>query len=142
MTRLHQMFVALALGIGSTLAAAAEVVVIVNPTNTTTSMTVDQVQEIYLGKTTTLPAGGYASAVDLANGSPTRDAFYQKATGKSSAQVKAVWTRLLFSGRNTPPKALGTSAEVKKFVASNPNGIGYIEKSAADSSVKVVLTLP
>jgi hypothetical protein len=33
---------------------------------------------------------------------------------------------------------------VKKFVASDPYGIGmgYIEKSAADSSAKVVLTLP
>jgi hypothetical protein len=30
---------------------------------------------------------------------------------------------------------------VKKFVASNPDAIGYIEKSAVDSTVKVVLII-
>ena len=42
------------------------------------------------------------------------------------------------------PGSLGSSATAKKFVASDPYGIGmgYIEKSAADSGVKVVLTLP
>ena len=46
----------------------------------------------------------------------------------------------MFSGKATPPKELGSSADVKKFVASNPDAIGYIEKSAVDSSVKVVFS--
>jgi len=123
-------------------AAAEEIAVIVNPKNSTASVTADQVEQIFLGKSTSLPGGGNASPVDQADGSPIRDDFYQKATGKSNAQVKAIWSRLIFSGKSTPPKALGSSADVKKLVASDPNGIGYIEKSAADASVKVVLTLP
>jgi ABC-type phosphate transport system substrate-binding protein len=47
----------------------------------------------------------------------------------------------VFSGKATPPKELGSAAEVKKFVAANPDAIGYIEKSAVDGSVKVVLTV-
>ncbi len=47
----------------------------------------------------------------------------------------------MFSGKATPPKELGSSAEVKKFVAANPDAIGYIEKSALDGSVKAVLTV-
>ena len=60
--------------------------------------------------------------------------------GKSTAQVKAAWSRLVFSGKATPPKELASSAEVKKFVAANPDAIGYIEKSAVDSTVKVVFS--
>ena len=126
----------------ASLAAAEEIVVIVNPRNATVSVTADQVAQIFLGKTTALAGGGNASPVDQAAGSPLRDDFYQKAAGKTSAQVKAIWSRLVFSGRGAPPKALGASADVKKLVASDPNAIGYIEKSQVDASVKVVLTLP
>ena len=70
-----------------------------------------------------------------------REHFYSKPTGKSSAQVKAAWSRLVFSGKGTPPKELGSSADVKKFVAANADAIGYIEKSAVDGSVKVVLSV-
>ena len=34
------------------------------------------------------------------------------------------------------------SAAVKKAVAADPKAIGYIEKSAADASVKVIFTAP
>ena len=123
------------------LAAAEEIVVIVNPRNTTVSVTADQVVQIFFGKTVAL-AGGNANPIDEIAGSPVRDEFYQKVAGKTSAQVKAIWARLFFSGRGAPPKALKTSADVKKLVASDPNAIGYIEKSQVDASVKVVLTLP
>jgi ABC-type phosphate transport system substrate-binding protein len=126
----------------ATFAAAEDIVVIVNPKNGSTSLTADQVAESFLGKTSSLPGGGTPAPADQSYGSPLREAFYQKATSKDAAQVKAVWSRIVFSGKGTPPKALSSSADVKKFVASDPNGIGYIEKSAADSSVKVVLTLP
>jgi hypothetical protein len=36
---------------------------------------------------------------------------------------------------------VASAAEVKKFVAGNPDAIGYIEKSAVDGSVKVLLTV-
>ena len=76
----------------------------------------------------------------MVKSAPAHDLFYTKVTGKNSAQVKAAWSRLVFSGKATPPKELATAADVKKFVASNPDAIGYIEKSAVDASVKVVFS--
>ena len=122
-------------------AAQAQVAVIVNPKCAAASMTADQVASIFLGKTSTLPSGATAAPADQAEGSAVREQFYSKVTGKQSAQVKAAWSRLVFSGKATPPKELASSAEVKKFVAANPDGIGYIEKSAVDGSVKAVLTV-
>ena len=121
--------------------AQAQVVVVVNPKSPTASMTADQVANIFLGKTTTLPSGATAAPADQSESAAIREQFYSKVTGKQAAQVKAAWSRLVVSGKGTPPKELGSSAEVKKFVAANPDAIGYIEKSALDGSVKAVLTV-
>ncbi|MEO5687127.1 MAG: hypothetical protein ABIR54_07170 [Burkholderiaceae bacterium] len=131
--------VAAALSAGS-VGAFAQVAVVVNPKSPLATMTADQVSGIFLGKSNTLPSGGTAMPTDLPDSAPAHELFYTKVTGKSSAQVKAAWSRLVFSGKATPPKELATSADVKKFVASNPDAIGYIEKSAVDSSVKVVFS--
>jgi len=122
-------------------AAQAQVAVIVNPKSPTASMTADQVASIFLGKSNTLPSGATAAAVDQPESAAVREQFYTKVTGKQAAQVKAAWSRLVFSGKATPPKELASSAEVKKFVAGNADAIGYVEKSAVDGSVKSVLTV-
>jgi ABC-type phosphate transport system substrate-binding protein len=120
--------------------AFAQVAVVVNPKSPITTMTAEQVSGIFLGKSNTLPSGATALPTDLPDGAPARELFYDKATGKSTAQVKAAWSRLVFSGKATPPKEMATSADVKKFVAATPDAIGYIEKSAVDATVKVVFT--
>jgi ABC-type phosphate transport system substrate-binding protein len=116
-------------------AANAEVVVVVSASSPTTSMSADQVADIYLGKSSAM------KAVDLRESSAARGEFYQKVTQKDSAQVKAIWARLIFTGKATPPKVVGSSADVKKAVTADPNAIGYVESSAVDDSVKAVLTV-
>jgi ABC-type phosphate transport system substrate-binding protein len=54
--------------------------------------------------------------------------------------VKTTWAKLSFSGKGTPPKVLDGDDAVKKFLAANPNAIGYVEKSKVDASVKAVLS--
>lgn len=125
----------------ASLGAQAQVAVIVNSKSPTASMTADQVASIFLGKSNTLPSGATAVAVDQAESAAVREHFYTKVTGKQAAQVKAAWSRIVFSGKGTPPKEMASSAEVKKFVAANADAIGYIEKSAVDGSVKVVLSV-
>lgn len=115
--------------------AHAEVVVIVNPKHPAASMTADQVANIYLGKDTSL------APVDLPESAGQRGEFYTKVAGKDSAQVKAIWARLVFTGKTQPPKEVGSSADAVKQVAGNDKGIAYVDKSAVDGSVKAVLTL-
>lgn len=136
---LHNLVAAALLAL--TQAASAQVAVIVNPKSSLASMTPEQVAAIFMGKSATLPSGATAQPADLPEASAARELFYSKAAGKTSAQVKATWARLTFSGKASPPKELPTAADVKKHVASNPDAIGYIEKSAVDGTVKVVLTV-
>jgi ABC-type phosphate transport system substrate-binding protein len=121
--------------------ANAELVVIVNANNPTASLTTEQVAALYLGNATTFPDGGGVTLADQSESATARNDFYQKATGRSAAQVKATWARITFTGKGTPPKELKSDADVRAFVASNPKAIGYIDSSAVDGSVKVALKL-
>ena len=112
--------------------AHADVVVIVSAKSTATTMTAEEISQIYLGKSTAM------KPVDNAAQSPTRSQFYTKVAGKDDAQVKAIWSKLVFTGKATPPKALPSNAEVVKAVAADPNAIGYVDKAAVEPSVKIV----
>jgi ABC-type phosphate transport system substrate-binding protein len=112
---------------------AEDIVVIVNPAAKPVSK--EQIVDVYLGRSAQL------TPIDQTVGSSIYVQFYQRATGRDAAQIKAIWSRILFTGRGQPPKQLPDSAAVKKSVAANPNAVGYIEKSAVDATVKVALPL-
>ncbi len=123
-----------------TQSALAQIAVVVGAKSEVAAMNADQVSSVFLGKSDKFPSGSTALPLDQASGSGIRGNFYDKVTGKSEAQVKSAWSRLVFSGKGTPPKEVANSGEVKKLVSTNLNAIGYIEKSAVDSSVKVVFS--
>ncbi len=113
----------------------AELVVIVNPKSSAASMTTEEVAQIFLGRSTAM------TPVDQAESAPIRTEFYKKVTDKDPSQVKSIWSKLVFTGKGTLPKDLGTAAEVKKAVAADPKAIGYVDKAAVDGSVKAVLAV-
>lgn len=115
--------------------ALAEVVIVINPKNAAPQMTSEQAAQYFLGKSTTL------TPIDQPEGSAIRAEFYKKLADKEASQVKAIWSKLVFTGKGTLPKELASSDAVKKAIAADPNAIGYIEKSAVDATVKVVATL-
>jgi hypothetical protein len=95
----------------------------------------EQITDTYLARNNTW------TPIDQLVGSSIYAEFYKKVTGRDTAQVKAIWSQILFTGRGVPPKQLLDSAAVKKAVAANPKALGYIEKSAVDATVKVILPL-
>lgn len=118
--------------------AQAETAVIVNKANAN-SLTKQQVAKIFLGKSKKFPDGTQAVPVDQSDASASRGAFNAGVLGKSASQLKSYWSRLIFTGKGTPPKDAGVDADVKGLVSANPNIIGYIDAGAVDDSVKVVL---
>ncbi|NHZ39535.1 hypothetical protein [Massilia aquatica] len=115
--------------------ALAEIVVIVNPKNPATRMFSEQAGQFFIGKSALF------TPVEFNEGAAIRSEFYSKVLQKEPAQVKAIWSKLVFTGKGTAPKEYHTAAEVKKAVAADVSAIGYIDKSAVDDSVKVILTV-
>jgi len=117
--------------------AMAEVAVIVHPSN---SATVDQAEitRLFTGRGTTFSSGSKATPLNLAESVAARGEFDSKVLSKSSSQMKAYWSKLVFTGKGTPPKELNSDAEMKAAVAADANAIGYIDAAAVDGSVKVL----
>jgi len=120
--------------------ATAGVVAVVSAANPVAALSKNQVVDIFLGRVSRFPDGTTAVPVDQAECSPARDEFYLEFAGKSPAQLKAHWSKIIFTGRGQPPKEVGNGVALKKRVAESPMAIGYLEESQVDSSVKVVLT--
>lgn len=115
----------------------AETAVIVHPSNVD-SINRDQVSRIFLGKLKSFPNGSQVIAINLAEGDGNRLQFDESVLGKSASQLKAYWSKLVFTGKATPPKSVDSVAEAKALVSSNPNTIAYIPAAEVDDSVKVV----
>ncbi len=120
---------------------AQSVVVIVNPASGVQSLTRYQAVDIFLGRYRKLPTGLAALPIDLSPSTPDRTRFYSLLVHKSPAEMSSYWARLVFSGQATPPFQAPDARTAVDLVATNPNAIAYVDPSAVDRRVKVVLEL-
>ena len=129
---MNKLLTILALSLVAVTSANAAVVVIGNPAAADTS--INDVKKAFLGK-------GDSSIVvyELEEGNPTRSEFHQAVTGKSDAQLKAFWSKQVFTGKGTPPATVSNAAAMKSAIGSNPNAIGYIDEADVDATVKVII---
>lgn len=119
--------------------AMADVVAIVSSESLVSSLSKHEIADIYLGRTSRFPNGSKVEPIDLPEGSNVRDEFYQRFLDKTPAQIKAHWSRLIFTGRGRPPKQATSCGDVKQILADNPNAIGYVDASCVDDSVAVLV---
>ena len=113
--------------------------VIINPNNTS-SIDLELVKRIYLGKSKAFPDGSRVIPLTFETGNDLRDTFNKDALGKSEAQYSVFWSKLVFTGRGTPPEMISNEQEMLTLVATNPNTIGFVDESKVDGSVKIVST--
>lgn len=123
------------------LSVQAEVVVIANKDNSLSSLTRDDIYRIYLGKMKFLPNGDKVTPIDQRVGSSARDQFYSEILHKSDSEMRAYWSRIIFTGQGNPPIQESDDASVVDSVTKNKNCIGYIDKSALSEAVKVIYTV-
>ena len=117
---------------------AGPLAVVVSANSNAPKLSTEQVSAIFMGTVKSFPNGDKAIPVDQSAGSPPYSQFYNQVAGRSDAQVKAYWSRMVFTGKGSPPQDGGDAAAVKKLIASNPNLVGYIDADLVDGSVKVL----
>ncbi len=111
--------------------------IIVNNDNT---FPVDRefVVRVYTGTIKGWPDGSPVFALDQPDDSEARQLFCTTILRKSVANVRAIWSQNIFTGKAFPPRVTTADGEMKRIVANNRNAIGYIRASQVDSSVRVV----
>lgn len=115
----------------------ADVAVIINPENSAVLSDSD-ISRLFLGKLKQFSSGDKAVAINLKLGSTTRDEFETKVLGKTSSQIKAYWSKQVFSGKGKPPPELVSDKDIISMVAADNNIIAYVDAASVDDTVKVV----
>jgi len=119
-------------------ATRADVVVVASAASGIVSLTPVQLYDIFFGKSLYLPNGALAMPVDQPEDSSERRMFYETYTGKSPAQVKAYWSKLIFTGKGHPPREAKGPNALYRIVSRNPGAIGYMDRSEVDNRVRIV----
>ena len=115
----------------------AEVVLIVNKENPVSSINSNELKKLYLGKTKSFPNGEKAKPLELAEGK-AREEFLSTVLLKSESNLKAYWSRMIFSGKGIPPHSYRSTEELIKAIVKDTSAIGFIDSSKLDETVKVI----
>ncbi len=112
--------------------------IIVNSSNSITSISKSTLSNIFLKKVSKFDNGITAKPVDQSADAAVRATFSNDYLGKNVAAVKNYWNQQLFSGAGVPPEEKTSDAEITSFVKSNPGAIGYVTSDANVEGVKVI----
>jgi ABC-type phosphate transport system substrate-binding protein len=136
-TRTLLLALAATVAVAAAPAVAEDFKVVVNGANGTSSLSRQQLSQLFLKKTTQWPNGQSVSPVE-----PRDDRlhalFCKQVHGKSANAVKAYWNQVIFSGRDVPPVEKSGDEEVVQYVRATPGAVGYVSGDAATGGVKVV----
>ena len=136
---MKKLLIGAALSISISTAALAEIAVIVSHDNTQ-NLAQSDIEGIYTGKSTRYPNGDEVEAYNLKSGAVV-DTFNTSLLKRSTAQMNAYWSKLIFTGKGKPLKAVDSEQDMINAIAANPVAIGYVDASSVTNNVKVITTL-
>lgn len=119
-------------------AAGAEIVVVASPELAVTSLSKDEVRQLFTGRTTRL-GGQRVRLLDLPAEHPARERFYQAIVGKTLSQMQSHWARQVFTGHGEPPSGTDGPEEVQARASKSPGYIGYLPADEVNEDALRVL---
>lgn len=115
-----------------------EIAIIANKAIAISKLSRNELRPIFQTKKDTWPDGTPAHPMNLPESSPIRQAFDTAVLGLDPDRVARYWIDRKIRGGDRPPPMLSSSALIVKLVSKTAGGLGYVEASAVDGSVKVV----
>jgi ABC-type phosphate transport system substrate-binding protein len=110
--------------------------VIVNNSNSSTSLSKKEISDFFLKKKTKWADGQKVVPIDQKAKSDARKGFTDGVHKKSVSAIKSYWQQAVFAGKGTPPTEKPSDEEVIKYVSQNSGAIGYVSSAADISGVK------
>jgi TonB family protein len=117
---------------------AADVKVIANGSIKADMISANEVKSVFLEESNSLSDGTHVEPV-LEKDGPVNEAFlHEYLAAGTDEDLQSYYRALVFSGRGSMPKQLGSDAEVVAYVARTKGAIGYV---SAETTVEDVKTL-
>jgi hypothetical protein len=118
-------------------ARAADIKLIANPSVGAASVSADELKGVFLATKSSLKDGSHVEPV-LEKDGPVHEAFVKAYLGKTDAALQTYYRSLVFTGKASMPKTLGSDAEVSAYVARTKGAIGYVSGEANTPGVKTL----
>jgi ABC-type phosphate transport system substrate-binding protein len=125
-------------------ADAAELAVVVHPSNPSATLDARAVRSLFLKTQPNWKHGERVRPIDLAEQSPQRSAFLDKVLGLTAAEFERYWVERQYSQGDIPPLKAADEASVIKFVSTLTGTIAFVSKEAAEhagKNVKIIMKL-
>lgn len=120
-------------------AADDSVAIVVNRSNPVENLSFTELRKIFLGEQTHWSNGRRITVVMLEPGKTERQAVLAQIYKMGEKDFNNYFLHGMFTGEiHAAPKALASSAEVRKFVLNVPGAIGYVKGPDVDDTVKVI----
>jgi TonB family protein len=117
---------------------AADVKVIANGGVRADMISANELKSVFLEKSNSLRDGTYVEPV-LEKDGPVHEAFlHEYLAAGTDDDLQSYYRALVFSGRGSMPKQLGSDAEVVAYVARTKGAIGYVSAETAVEDVKTL----
>jgi TonB family protein len=97
----------------------------------------NEVKSVFLEEYNSLRDGTHVEPV-LEKDGPVHEAFLHEYLGGTDDDLQNYYRALVFSGRGSMPKQLGSDAEVVAYVARTKGAIGYVSAEAIGEDVKTL----
>jgi ABC-type phosphate transport system substrate-binding protein len=122
---------------GSLEARAGDIKVIANPSVGASTVSADDLKGVFLQEKSSLSDGSHVAPV-LLKGGAAHEAFVKQYLGKTDDALQTYYRSLVFTGKGSMPKMLGSDAEMVAYVAKTKGAIGYVSAGASVEGVKTL----
>jgi TonB family protein len=116
---------------------AADIKVIANGSVKADMISANEVKSVFLEEYNSLGDGTHVEPV-LEKDGPVHEAFLHEYLGGTDDDLQNYYRALVFSGRGSMPKQLGSDAEVVAYVARTKGAIGYVSAETIGEDVKTL----
>jgi TonB family protein len=130
--------VAVGIVLGSACAVAGEVKLIANSSVKADTISTAELKKVFLEERISLSDGTHVEPV-LEKDGPVHEAFLRECLGGTDEDLQNYYRALVFSGRGSMPKELGSDEEVVAYVAKTRGAIGYVGVRSDASGVKTLV---
>jgi ABC-type phosphate transport system substrate-binding protein len=114
----------------------ADIKIIANASIGVSTITAEELKNVFLANKTSLADGSHVEPV-LGKGA-THDVFLRTYLAKSGAALDTYYRSLVFTGKGSMPKTLGSDADVVSYVAKTRGAIGYVNPASPVAGVKTL----
>ena len=117
----------------------AELVIVAGGNSDINPLSEAEVRQLFSGHLKVV-AGQRVQALDLPGHTQSREEFYRKLMGRTPEQMRAYWTRLIFTGQGKPPREVSNTQELITLVNSGEY-IGYLPAEEVGTDLRILYRL-